>query len=434
MSFIPFQLPFVSKYCFTVFFCYDVKNNILGESGDIMSRFSINHSEVKNIGNAISTYSGTLHQCGSQISDVKDSLDGSLDIVRPALETVIVNTYDSSTRLDALGQGLVQIAAAYALAESNILAGQKGPQSINDTPGDSRDGNSEVFDSTGLYGGNQSNLGTVDDDFCDWVRTHPGYEGLTNDEIRALLAKLGTVGCNWTAAANMIFAEFDGKEDEFKAKFGFDMKDANGELNFNKLIADIFLNTQGEFYVGKNDIYGKKAVLDSLTNYYRHNPSEFESKYGYNPLDSNGKLTSKAMKAITSERDQMVRDATDGVVKFENDEFGLGTDEFPNRLNHYLRDKGITNFKYDSQTTYSNRSITKALNKGKDVIICAKDFSLYDPSTGAEVRSNVGAHAMVVTGITPDGNYIVSSWGQQFIYKPGNGTTYHTAIMDINKG
>lgn len=400
-----------------------------------MSQFLVKPESLKQSGNSLTSSSEKIRSYAAQITSIKDDLDGELSMVRASLESIITDTYTRADKMSALGQGIITIAGLYEAAENSVLSNQSTTGTFTETPGGSKNGTTDVFDGTGMYGGDQRHFKNVDDAFCDWIRQqHPEYANVPNDQIKELLAKFSAVGCNWTAAANIIFAEFYGREDEFKKKFGFDMYE-NGELNYDKLIADIFLFTQGQFYVGKGDTMGKEALSDSMNNYYRHNPSEFEAKYGFNPLDKNGKLTSAAMKKINAERDKLIKDAkaNDGVVHWANDEYGLGTDEFPNRINHYLRDKGINNFKYDSATTYSNNTIEKALNKGKDVIICAKNFSLYDPATGAEVHSGVDAHAMVVTGITADGNYIVSSWGQEFIYKPGS-TTYHTAIMDINKG
>ena len=45
--------------------------------------------------------------------------------------------------------------------------------------------------------------------------------------------------------------------------------------------------------------------------------------------------------------------------------------------------------------------------------------------------SNLGGHAMVVTGITEDGDYIVSSWGQKYIVRPNlQGTNKEEWMMD----
>ena len=368
---------------------------------------------------------------GVDLSCLSDSIE---DRIRQTVMALGASTEWGAHVMKSLSAGLGDLSRLYRDTEYRLLGRESGEVGIFDPEG-SKHGDTDVFDDDGMYGGNQGYFQTVDDDFCDWVREHPGFEDMTNDEIKAMMRQLSASGCNWTAAGNMIFAEFDGREQEFEDLFGFPMYDESGEFNYGMLISDIFLTTHGMYYFGEDDINGREALRISLVNYYRNNPTDFENTYGYNPLDSNGNLTSQALADIMGERDQMIRNMGDGnELRFENDGYALGTNEFPNRINHYLNEKGITGFEYQSATTYTNTEINNALDDGKNVIICAQDFSLYDPVTGAEVHSGVGSHAMVVTGITEDGNYIVSSWGNQYIYKPGDNDTYHSAIMDIDSG
>lgn len=396
-----------------------VKSDRLSSDSAILEKYSV----------SLNSYADDIRSV--DLSSLSDSIESRIRQTVMALGT---STEWGAQAMRNISSGLGDLSGLYRDTEYRIL-GKNLRDDVMPDPEGSKDGDTDVFDGDGMYGGDQGYFKTVDDDFCDWVREHPGFEDMTNDEIKAMMNKFAASGCNWTAAGNMIFAEFYGREEEFENLFGFPMYDESGEFNYGMLISDMFLTTHGMYYFGRNDIYSREALRDSLVNYYRENPTEFENAYGYNPLDSNGKLTSQALAAITGERDQMIRNMGNGnELRFENDPYALGTNEFPNRINHYLNEKGITGFEYQSATTYTNAQITNALDDGKNVIICAKDFSLYDPITGTETRSGVGAHAMVVTGVTEDGNYIVSSWGQQFIYKLGDNDTYHSAIMDINSG
>ena len=46
-----------------------------------------------------------------------------------------------------------------------------------------------------------------------------------------ILREYAQEGCGYVAFANAIFKEYEGREAEFEKKFGFPMKDENGDLN-----------------------------------------------------------------------------------------------------------------------------------------------------------------------------------------------------------
>ena len=52
------------------------------------------------------------------------------------------------------------------------------------------------------------------------------------------------------------------------------------------------------------------------------------------------------------------------------------------------------------------------LDSGKNVNIATGSFNLYNEK-GKAVAKDVGDHWMTITGVTEDGQYIVSSWGER---------------------
>jgi hypothetical protein len=64
------------------------------------------------------------------------------------------------------------------------------------------------------------------------------------------------------------------------------------------------------------------------------------------------------------------------------------------------------------------------------VNISSGGFNLYD-SDGNVVASDVGDHWMTVTGVTADGNYVVSSWGDKYYIHPNELSYQDYLIMDV---
>ena len=72
------------------------------------------------------------------------------------------------------------------------------------------------------------------------------------------------------------------------------------------------------------------------------------------------------------------------------------------------------------------------LDNGRCVNIGVSDFDLYNES-GEQVSHCDEAHFMTITGVTEDGRYIVSSWGEKYYIKPNelNGQIQYT-VYDIS--
>ena len=113
------------------------------------------------------------------------------------------------------------------------------------------------FDNIGLYGGNQSDIGTGeikwnkvvsnDPEIYDVVRSYPEYKNYSDREIYDLLEHISGNGCTYMALTNAIFYMYHNREDEFEKKFGFSMKGKDGDLNYRMLFLDIALTVGFKF-------------------------------------------------------------------------------------------------------------------------------------------------------------------------------------------
>ena len=428
-----------------------------------MSNFRINPDSVRSQSAVISQCSSEMKIFANEIESIGNELTGSLEIVKPAITAVAAASNNHATKLNLTADALLEICAEYLKAEQNTLSnmGKTNGSGPAANPSESRDGVSDLYDGDGQYGGNQMNMGDrgyqvdgfkgwvndffdvhlfKDEEFYDFVRSHPGYENLTDEQIDEVLMGIQNSGCNWTASVNSIFAEYLGREEEFEKTFGFPMY-VNGELNYTMLTADFYLSTHGKYYVGPDDISGDDALFNSIYNYYRDHPDEFKDKYGVDFYEADGTTErySATKDFVSQEAQDMIDNRGDNdYVVYDKDQNALGCPESPNRMNRYLKDHGIDTFSYDyKEGTYSNQQIREALDSGKSVVICAEDFNLYNEDGSKYNKKPIGAHAVTVTDITPEGYYVVSSWGQKFILKPnekapdGSDTIYYSDIIDI---
>jgi len=94
-------------------------------------------------------------------------------------------------------------------------------------------------------------------------------------------------------------------------------------------------------------------------------------------------------------------------------------------LEDYLGDRGvsvnITNSQYTAKGDLD--SLEEALKAGQ-VILRQRPTILYNMD-GTLYHDTVGGHAITVTGVTEDGNLIVSSWGGQYLVKPSDYSWIH---------
>lgn len=210
------------------------------------------------------------------------------------------------------------------------------------------------FDDQGQYGGYQGNPQTHYKDLADIVRKY--YPDFSDKEVEDYLKKLADEGCGYVAMTNTIFSQFEGKEDEFEKTFGFPMYDENGELNYDAMVTDFY---------------------SAMDNHNKDGINESED-----PSSTDGKGTTR-----------------------EKREY---------RWETYMKDHGID---VDVKDVDVTPDTYEEIAKDGYLVIGVSPVVLYDEN-GNEVYNKKGGHAMTVTGVTDDGMYIVSSWGEKFYIKP----------------
>lgn len=223
---------------------------------------------------------------------------------------------------------------------------------------------SVVFDDKGKYGGDQGSakgkIFGAKKELYDTVRKyHPEWN---DKQIKKFLVKLNSEGCGYVAIANTIFMQYEGKEDEFKKKFGFDMYAKNGDLNYDQLIVDFYTATDNHWQddEGNDFIYTEEDKSDVV---------------GWGTIPESQKY----------------------------------------RAELYLKEKGVNvNVQLGKEVTIKNY---EELSKEGEVIINYHFGYIYDEK-GKKVQFIEKGHSMTVTGVTDDGKFIVSSWGKKLYVDP----------------
>lgn len=267
---------------------------------------------------------------------------------------------------------------------------------------------SNIFDDsridTAQYGGNQESFIKNTDqllrneDIRKILETH--FPNATEEDYSLYLKKVGDVGCAYTAEVNAIFKEYHGREQEFHDTFGISMYriTENGEVVFNyePLILDWFTYLWNEHYGITNidEIYGNSGKISVTDPAFTGNVST-----GAIGLDSDTKLIFE---------------------DYLQERFNISAD---------LEQKNSDDLLLFKEAIYDNY-------KDKTVILGGQALDLYsiDPITkerGELAIGKMGGHAMVVTDITPLGEIVVSSWGQQFILDNINENVCELTIVDI---
>ncbi len=298
---------------------------------------------------------------------------------------------------------------------------------------------SALYDDEGQYGENQGGPADEtgmylfgfhlfhDKELYEFIRSHKGYENLTDEEIDKLLNVLNKTGCSYAAACNAIFEMFQYNPQGFEQAFGFPMYDDNGDFNYNYLLVDYFLETRNKYYMGENDINGSDALKYAMCAHYSKDDGKtFKEEYGIELYSDSScqHYSQEALKIIRREVNKKCNGAE--VVTFSED--SNTTLCIENRLNHYLNSHGVDGFKIEEKiqcdTTKSEMTleeIKSELEAGNTVIFSASNFNLYTVEEEQYNRERVGGHYMTVTGVTDDGYLIVSSWGKKLLYKPDGG-------------
>jgi len=246
--------------------------------------------------------------------------------------------------------------------------------SMNKIPSDNTNADNSpkpnpAFNSNGSYGGNQGSPMNNYDEVVDIVhKYHPEYN---KDQVEDYLEKLNSEGCGYVALTNTLFRQYAGREAEFEKKFGFPMYKENGELNHEALITDFY---------GATD---------------NHNKSGWWI-FSHDSVNSNEDISATQGSGTTEESRKY-------------------------RWEMYLDNHDIdVNVDNDVKVTPANFN---QVSKSGDIVVRINPCRLLDENGNVAANSS-GGHAMTVTGVTDDGRYIVSSWGEQYYINPKDKYNY----------
>ena len=157
---------------------------------------------------------------------------------------------------------------------------------------------------------------------------------------------------------------------------------------------------------------GYVALANTLFMEYANRPQDFERTFGY-PMFKDGDLN----------YDRLILDiyATTDKAGFNDRDDGLpnGTvdDSRAHIVEHFLRDKGV-DVETEANADVTPENFREISENGGYVILGYRHGNMYDENGNRYYID--GGHAITVTGITEDGRYIVSSWGEKYYINPSD--------------
>lgn len=340
-----------------------------------MSQFRVN---TKSLGKSVSDQKAidielkTFMACIAHINNVVSSNSCGADITRK-LNDIADDIKMHSDGLNYLAQGLEKTILLYTTTENKLInAGndQSNPRGSSTAP--------DVYDPNGKYGGDQgAPVGTYDNDPEQYQKLYDIVKkynpDMTDEEVYEFLAKLNSEGCGYVASINSLFEKFKDDPEGFKNTFGFEMYNEDGTYNYNEVLVDLYC---------KEDNHNKKGFW--IFSWDSYNPDE---DWGWSDEDG------------------------DGTKEWTKQPYGMTQGQIEYRWESYCKDHGVdVNVKTSVRVTPDNYS--DYAKDGTVSIMCSK-FDMYDESGN---KTHVeGGHFMTITGVTEDGKYEVSSWGQKYI-------------------
>lgn len=269
---------------------------------------------------------------------------------------------------------------------------------------------SDEADEYGLYGGSQANLENNAtqkiDEVLSIIKKYYPNDNYVYDDLSLLFSKMTTTGCGYIAFINTVFEGTQNlTDDEFYDKFGF----------YRYILTSNYDGTYSKSY-------NYDSMFLDFFLYYQKNYNNFSS---IQEIYGNISVNSQ-----------------DGAI-MDNTSTGAGATQLSDVaiIGHdYLSEKGIS-FTVEDPTTaggFDTNIFKEALQQGKIVVVAMKYFTIYSTEDldgngllDDILYSDLGGHGMVVTEITEDGDYIVSSWGHEYIIRPNlQGTDKEEWMMD----
>ena len=410
-------------------------------TGDVkLTKISVDLERIRPSISELEAYTSELKGIAGDVEGIRGNIRFKI-LSRASISSVLRNISAQISRdeesMRAMYDGLEKIASRYSNTERSILNDLEGKEADGgaayfEDACAAYDGEKKTFDNdseNGGYGANQNDmtgktgipfLGTrlfEDKELYAFIRRYPRYQNYSEAEITALIDQISEEGCGYVALVNNLFAHFEGREEEFEHIFGFPMYNEDGEANYNYLLLDIYANTDDQYYLDEStgESFNQAFLHDVISDYEGHE-SEYREKYGCDSLNR------EALEIIWAESQKQ------GTVTIENS--GVDTPTLENRFNHYMKQKGIScNTKIETDVLQTD-TISQYLEKGEYVNINTSNFKLYDEN--GKPTGPIEGHWMMITDVTEDGQYIVSSWGERYYLNPSELDSASYLITDIN--
>lgn len=277
----------------------------------------------------------------------------------------------------------------------------------------------------------------------------PGFYGANQDRLSG---ELRSGGCGPAAATNFVFFAFDGKEELFKQTFGFEMYNCLGLENYGKLTKLFYQETDDMYYL--NDRYnqpnaatGRMVLYWDVRSNYTGKHDQFQQDFGVEldkraTRDPDGVLRLDQTPSFDAVMEQLgVEDQE--TIKYEV--YGYSQYSLGPRVQHFLNDRGVS-CEFESYMIKagdplpSSETVSEYLVEGKCVAIATQNFQLYSARSSYDPVGQPSlveeAHWLTVTGVTPSGDYVVSSWGMRYILKAedlaNSGEDVSYLVVDID--
>ena len=356
-----------------------------------MSEFRVNPGGIKNSGAALENLAGILEQNVDSIRIIRNKLyDPQWARIYAALQKEEVRVQQAGRTLRKSGSALKEISAAYETAE-NALTGKTGRTT---SPTGSRQPTKQPGSSLENF---VTKLKNLIQSVLRYYKHRPNAYTVEPYEVDNIVfdkdnSNNGRYGGDQGSLRN--------RDAEYKQWIYKNiLKKNNPNLNLSSAELDSFysnMNKTGCAYV---------ALLNTVFVHFQGRKAEFEKTFGYPMYDKNGNLNYDALFA-----DIYTTKYNDGKT-FK----GLYPDDGEKLIESFLKKHGVT---CDAKVTndVSPANIDTLLYDGKQVIIHYWDGNIY-PVDGGPAHP-ITAHDMVITGVTEDGKYIVSSWGDKYYLDP----------------
>lgn len=288
---------------------------------------------------------------------------------------------------------------------------------------------------------------------------------LSIEEISYMFNKINKTGCSCATLANNIGKIFLGKEDEFEKYFGYSLYSSNGNIDYNRILVDLFSKFYGVAKVRliKHDVFSFKSAKEAAEKLLGEKFDKesdatlklFEQGYQGDGFDSDGNLLFKKRIPDVSE---IIGTKNEISKKLLNIDSVKDFDE----LKHLLTIKGyileykdleihekltgltITNFNFWTNYYFNSYNLDFTLNATS---IVPKDFSNYEdfinyinnlickgnlinvsvgpnkevyihtdkPFSWTKISNERAGHIMNFLGFDKEGNIKVSTYGETYV-------------------